>query len=55
MSDAPLEKKPRVGGMDNQAMTLEEYEALLDAEAEADGAGGFLEGGNIYGIPKLER
>jgi len=29
-------------------MTLEEYEAMLDAEAEAEnGPGGFMEGGDI--------
>lgn len=43
LSDIPPEKKPRTG-----EMTLEEYEAMLDAEADADGPGGFLEGGDIY-------
>lgn len=37
----PVAKKAKV---EEAGMTLEEYEAMLDAE---DGEGGFLEGGDI--------
>jgi hypothetical protein len=48
LSDLPdiLEQEPKRARVDPSGMSLEEYEAMLDAEAE-EGEGGFLEAGNI--------
>lgn len=48
LSDVPDEAEPDRKKLREEVkgMTIEEYEAMLDAEAQ-DGEGGFLEGGDI--------
>jgi len=48
LSDLPdLDPESKRAKVEEAGMSLEEYEAMLDAEDAEDGEGGFLEAGGI--------